>query len=50
VLNRHCDVEVMRAALHPTDIRYTAIAALWRRLLGQLAERDLSTEGRLLTL
>ena len=38
---------VIRVALHPRDIRYGAIESLWRRLLGQLANRSLVTEGQL---
>jgi hypothetical protein len=38
---------VIRVALHPHDIRYRAIECLWRRLLGQLANRSLITEGQL---
>lgn len=38
---------VIRVALHPRDIRYGTIESLWRRLLGQLANRSLVTEGQL---
>lgn len=38
---------VLRAALHPGDIRYPRIAGLWRDLLGQLAGRRQLTEGQL---
>jgi hypothetical protein len=38
---------VIRFALHPRDIRYGALEALWRRLLGQLADRRIVTEGQL---
>jgi hypothetical protein len=39
---------VLRAALHPADIRYPDIMALWRRLLGRLADREVLTEGELI--
>ena len=39
---------VIRLALHSRDIRYGALEALWRRLLGQLADRRIVTEGQLL--
>ena len=38
---------VIRFALHPRDIRYGALEALWRRLLGQMADRRIVTEGQL---
>jgi len=38
---------VIRFALHSRDIRYGALEALWRRLLGQLADRRIVTEGQL---
>jgi hypothetical protein len=38
---------VMRVALHPRDTRYRSIEALWRRLLSQLADRSIITEGEL---
>lgn len=47
-LQRSLDSRVIRAALHPRDVRYPAIATLWRNLLGKLAGREIVTEGRLL--
>lgn len=47
-LQRGLDATVIRAALHPWDVRYPTIAALWRNLFGQLAGREIVTEGRLL--
>lgn len=44
---RRTDFPVLRAALHPRDVRYSAIAALWRSLFGQLAVRPVLTEGQL---
>jgi len=38
--------EVLRAALHPGDIRYPEIRSLWRVLFGHLADRGLATEAR----
>jgi uncharacterized protein len=47
-LARRLASPVIRIALHSRDIRYGAIESLWRRLLGQLANRSLVTEGQLL--
>jgi hypothetical protein len=38
---------VLRAALHPRDLRYPEIAALWRSLLHHVADRRIVTEGQL---
>ena len=38
---------ILRAALHPTDIRYPRIADLWRGMFAQLAGRRQLTEGQL---
>ena len=46
-LARRLASPVIRIALHSRDIRYGAIESLWRRLLGQLADRSLVTEGQL---
>jgi hypothetical protein len=47
VLGRHFDSPVLRAALHPRDLRHRGIEALWHRLLGTLARREVVTEGQL---
>ena len=47
VLGRHCDSPVVRAALHPRDLRFGSIESLWRQLLAQLAVREVVTEGEL---
>jgi predicted deacetylase len=46
-LGRHLDAPVVRAALHPQDLGYRGIEALWRRLLDPLVERDIVTEGNI---
>jgi len=46
-LARHLDAPVLRAALHPTDLRYRTIEALWRRLLRAMPDREIVTEGDL---
>jgi hypothetical protein len=46
-IQRQLESPVLRAALHPRDVRFAPIAALWRRLLGELAAREILTEGRL---
>jgi predicted deacetylase len=46
---RQLDCAVLRAALHPRDLRYRGIERVWRRLLGRLAERTVLTEGQLVT-
>jgi predicted deacetylase len=38
---------VLRAALHPRDLRYPEMAALWRSLLHHVADRRVLTEGQL---
>jgi predicted deacetylase len=45
VLGRHLDAPVLRAALHPRDLGYRGIEALWRRLLDPLVDREIVTEG-----
>ena len=47
LLGWHCESPVVRAALHPRDLRFGSIEWLWRRLLGQLAAREVVTEGEL---
>jgi predicted deacetylase len=46
-LARHLDAPVLRAALHPADLRHRGIEALWRRLLGAMEGRQVVTEGDL---
>jgi len=46
-LARHVDAPVLRAALHPADLRHRSIEALWCRLLGTLQGREIVTEGDL---
>ena len=48
LLERHSTSRVIRASLHPADLRYPAIEALWRRLRSQLADRSIVTEAQLL--
>jgi predicted deacetylase len=48
-LGRQADSRVVRAALHPADLRYPAIEKLWRRLFSRLADREIATEGDLVT-
>lgn len=43
---RRMEAPVLRAALHPRDVRYASIAALWRNLFGQLPGRPILTEGQ----
>jgi len=40
---------VLRVALHPKDIRYPDIRTLWQELLLRLADRQVVTEGRLVS-
>jgi uncharacterized protein len=47
-LARHATSRVVRAALHPADLRYPEIETLWRRLLCQLGDRTIVTEAQLL--
>jgi predicted deacetylase len=47
-LRRQLGSQVLRAALHPRDLRYPPIAALWHGLLDELAGREILTEGRLI--
>jgi hypothetical protein len=46
-LARHLDAPVLRAALHPADLRHRSIEALWRRLLAATRGREIVTEGDL---
>lgn len=46
-LDRYHDSPVLRAALHPQDVRYPSIAATWRELLLRLSDRSVRTEGQL---
>ena len=48
LLIRHAADPVLRAALHPSDLRYPAIRALWQRLLIQVRDREVITEGQLI--
>lgn len=48
LLARHASSRVVRAALHPADLRYPAMERLWRRLFSQLADREVVTEAQLL--
>jgi len=48
LLERHATSPVLRAAIHPADVRYPPIEHLWRRLLSQLDDRDIVTEAQLL--
>lgn len=48
LLERHSTSRIIRAALHPADLRYPAMATLWRRLLSQLGERRIVTEAQLI--
>jgi predicted deacetylase len=50
LLERHATSRVVRAAMHPTDLRYPAIEQLWRRLFAQLDDRQIVTEAQLLSL
>lgn len=45
VLGRHLDAPVLRASLHPQDLWYRGIEALWRRLLDPLIDRVVVTAG-----
>lgn len=47
VLGRHLGSPVVRAALHPRDLRFGSIESLWRQLLAPLAAREVVTEGEL---
>ena len=46
-LARHVDAPVLRAAMHPTDLRHRSTEELWRRLLDALTGREIVTEGDL---
>lgn len=48
LLALHATSRVVRAALHPADLRYPAMETLWRRLLSQLGDRSIVTEGQLM--
>lgn len=48
LLERHSASEVLRASLHPADLQYASIEALWRRLPFQLADRTIITEAQLI--
>lgn len=47
LLERHVDSPVVRAALHPRDVRYPGIESLWRGLFESLCGRKVMTEGQL---
>jgi predicted deacetylase len=46
-LARWHEQPVLRAALPPGDVDHASSAALWRALLRRLADREVTTEGRL---
>jgi len=46
-LQRRSDQAVLRVALHPKDIRYPDIRTLWHDVLLRLADREVTTEVRL---
>lgn len=48
LLERHSASKVIRASLHPADLHFTSIEALWRRLPSQLADRTIVTEAQLI--
>jgi predicted deacetylase len=48
LLRRHASSRVVRVAMHPADLRYPAMEALWRRLLAKLGDRSIVTEAQLL--
>ena len=48
-MGQHLDATVLRAALHPADIRHADIRDLWLWLFGQLTGREVLTEGELIT-
>jgi predicted deacetylase len=48
LLTRHFADPVLRAALHPADLRYPPIQHLWQRLLTQVRGREVLTEGQLI--
>lgn len=48
LLARHANSRVVRAALHPADLRYPPMERLWRRIFSQLADRRIVTEAQLL--
>lgn len=47
-LARHSTSRVIRAALHPADLRYPAMEAFWRRLFMRLSDRSVVTEAQLI--
>jgi predicted deacetylase len=49
LLERHATRRVVRAALHPADLRYPAMERLWRRLFSRLHDREVVTEAQLLS-
>ena len=48
LLARHSTSRVLRAALHPADLRYAAMEAFWRRLFVRLGDRSIVTEAQLI--
>jgi hypothetical protein len=48
LLARHSTSHIIRVALHPADLRYPAMEALWRRLFLRLGDRRIVTEAQLL--
>lgn len=47
LLGRHLHAPVLRAALHPGDLRFGDLESLWHRLLNQLRGREIVTESEL---
>jgi hypothetical protein len=48
LLERHATSRVVRAALHPADLRYPAMEQLWQRIFSQLEDREIVTEAQLM--
>jgi len=48
LLARHSTSRVIRAALHPADLRYPAMEALWRRFFSRLGDRSIVTQAQLI--
>ncbi len=49
LLERHATSHVVRAAVHPGDLRYPAIERMWRTLLSRLDDRRVVTERQLIS-
>jgi hypothetical protein len=50
MLARHASSRVVRVALHPSDLHYSAMERLWRRVFAQLGDRKIVTEVQLMPL